>query len=274
MWTCRLLAGCALLALATTIAEAQNVLGTYFVADAQGGKTTLTLQADGPGKIRGSLVGNGVTFSVEGQLDGDDVTGTLRGSSGAAYFEAAREGAQLLVVLIELGADGRPNPATGRELVFTRDDSSSAQADAARQQGGAVAGAPPPVDSRTTPATSAQDQQLSRLFLSSAWCTFSYSGSRTYTGGTAGRSTSKRTVFSADGLMQQSTSSEMTNSGSSGNVWGSNANTETYRWRVQNGALMLAADGAQWQAVRIEVTRNSNGYPIIKADGIEYYQCR
>lgn len=39
----------------------------------------------------------------------------------------------------------------------------------------------------------------------------------------------------------------MTNSGASGNVWSNNANVETYRWRVQNGMLLISADGAQWR---------------------------
>ena len=38
--------------------------------------------------------------------------------------------------------------------------------------------------------------------------------------------------------------------------------------------LGFSADGAQWVPVRTQVNRNSNGYPIVVADGVEYSQCR
>ncbi len=252
-----------LLLLAAGATQSQTVPGRYSMKGAQGALITLTLEADGPGKVKGALVGNGVTFTVQGQTEGATAAGTMRGNAGAAYFEARRDGRQLQVILVEAGPDGRPNYATGRQLTFTVDEA------------GAAVPAPqsaPRADA--APAMSAQDQQLSRLLLGSAWCSFGYSGSQTYTGGSGGRTTTSRVAFSANGQMQQSTNSETTNSGAPGSVYGSNSGGQTMRWRVQNGVLLVSADGAQWQSVQLQVTQNSNGYPIIKADGVEYMQCR
>jgi hypothetical protein len=38
-------------------------------------------------------------------------------------------------------------------------------------------------------------------------------------------------------------------------------------------SLQVSGDGAQWAPVNLSVSRNSNGYPIITADGTEYMQC-
>jgi hypothetical protein len=45
------------------------------------------------------------------------------------------------------------------------------------------------------------------------------------------------------------------------------------QWQVQGGQLYLDS-GQGMQPVRMTISRNSNGYPIITADGKEYSQCR
>ena len=45
-------------------------------------------------------------------------------------------------------------------------------------------------------------------------------------------------------------------------------------WKVQRGELFMAEGGAPLEHVQTLVKRNSNGYPIIVADGVEYSQCR
>lgn len=252
-----------LLVLAASASQSQTVTGRYSMTNPQGAPITLTLEADGPGKVKGALAGNGITFTVQGQTEGAAAAGTMRGTTGAAFFEAHRQGQQLQLIVVEAGPDGRPNYATARELKFTLDQSSP------------VTSAPQVAPkAEAPPAMSTQDQQLSRLFLSSAWCSFSYSGSSTYAGTSGGRTTTTRVVFSPNGSMQQSSNSESTNSGAAGSVYGGNAGGQTMRWRVQDGALLVSSDGAQWQSVQIQVTQNSNGYPIVKADGVEYMQCR
>ena len=264
-----------LLCITAQVAGGQSILGRYSMPDPQGGKLILTIESAGGAKVKGSLLANGKTFQLSGELDEGDLTGTLRGDAGTAHIEAAREGTRLTVILLDLGPNGEPNMASARQLAFSVDNSPAPAAPAAvaAPQGDASA---PAASAPTAPptATTPEDQQLTRLFLSTAWCTFSYSGSRTYTGGVGGRSTSGRVVFSADGIMQQSSSSERSNVDAQGNVWSANSGRETYRWRVQNGSLLLSPNGVQWQTVRIEVTQNSNGSPIIKADGVEYYRCQ
>ena len=37
--------------------------------------------------------------------------------------------------------------------------------------------------------------------------------------------------------------------------------------------LHLSQDGMNWTPQQLQVTQNSNGYPIIKSGGKEYMQC-
>jgi hypothetical protein len=256
---------------AATAIQAQTVIGRYSIQNPQGAPIVLVLEADGPGKIKGSLSGNGVSFAVQGEVGEEGAAGTMRGASGSAVFEAARQGTQLAMILVELGRDGRPDPATARQLTFTAD----ANAAPAQQGSGASAAAPGSgAGGAASPSgNSAQDQQLSQLLLSTAWCTFSFSGGSTYSGGSYGRTSRTRTVFSPNGAVQQTSGSESTNSGAAGNVYGNNAGGVNARWRVQGGVLSVSADGAEWKPVQLQVTYNSNGAPILKADGVEYMRC-
>jgi hypothetical protein len=256
--------------LALDVAPAQGVLGKFTTRNPQGAVLTLLLQQDGPGKVTGSFSGNGVTFLVEGQQQGEDVTGTMRNNSGGVYFEASPDGENLRVILIEPGADGKPDYTRGRELSFTRDGSPAAAAPAATAQGAASTA----TGAGTALATTPQDQQIARLLLSSAWCSFSYSGGSTYNGGSYGTSSTSRAQFSTDGTMRQTGGSENTNSGAAGSVYGNSAGGSLMFWRVQNGQLMLSQDRAQWQPITLQITQNSNGYPIITANGTEYMQCQ
>jgi hypothetical protein len=45
------------------------------------------------------------------------------------------------------------------------------------------------------------------------------------------------------------------------------------RWKVSGGMLYLSSGNEPMQPVNLSVTRNSNGYPIVKANGTEYMQC-
>lgn len=125
-----------------------------------------------------------------------------------------------------------------------------------------------------------QDGQVAQLLTSSPWCTFSYSGSATGTGGTTAQ---ERDVFRQDGTLIVQGGSESSYSGSvndqygnetaRGGTAGSQQSGGTYRWRVDQAVLYLSADGQQWAPVPLQFSHNSNGYPIITANGKEYYQC-
>jgi hypothetical protein len=53
------------------------------------------------------------------------------------------------------------------------------------------------------------------------------------------------------------------------------ASGETGQWAVKGGQLYMSdpPETPQLVAVPLQVTRNSNGYPILTADGKEYSQC-
>ncbi|MEZ4219868.1 MAG: hypothetical protein R3B13_02995 [Polyangiaceae bacterium] len=125
----------------------------------------------------------------------------------------------------------------------------------------------------------AQQDQLAQLLASSPWCNFSYSGTSNGSGTTG----QERVVFATDGRFTSSSSRESSYSGTgtdqygnTTNAWGangSNSNSEQGCWRTEGTTLHLSPDGNQWGATPVSVSHNSNGYPIITANGKEYSQC-
>ena len=138
-----------------------------------------------------------------------------------------------------------------------------------RQASGSEAAAGP-TPSRGT-AMSGRDAQLTELLLRSRWCHFTYRGSTNNTG--SGSSYQENVSFNRDGTAQVRTGGENYSSGSAGSVGSQRSGGTMYRWKIQEGMLQLSEDGAQWNAVALSVTQNSNGYPIVTADGKEYSQC-
>ena len=47
-------------------------------------------------------------------------------------------------------------------------------------------------------------------------------------------------------------------------------------WKVLNGTLYMSnpSEGQPLSPVDLQIKQNSNGYPILTADGTEYSQCR
>ena len=80
-------------------------------------------------------------------------------------------------------------------------------------------------------------------------------------------------MFGANGLVSRSSGAQTYNSGPAGSVAGQYGNSEQGRWKVANGMLHLSQDGTNWAPQPLQVTQNSNGYPIIKSGGKEYMQC-
>lgn len=362
----RLLAGLVLCSALAADARGQAIFGTYTTtpAPAGGASVTLVLQKDAQGKVTGSLSGNGVSYAVQGETRGQDVAGSLSGVGMRSYFEAHREGMQLRMIMADVGADGKPDYAKAREVMFTARDAASGNPLAgggaadkftgtftstdvalslekdgaayagtiryrgagypatARVAGETLAGsfkaggqsydltiasagdgkfvnlttggttymlarsgtgnvnplAAGPAAAATGGATNrgmtAQDQQLSTLLTSSAWCTFGYSGSTTYTGGSGGTTRSSRAVFRLDGLVTELRNGETVNSGSAGAAYGSSSNGQQARWKIENAQLMLSANGAQWVAQPMKIADNGSGYPIITTGGKEYMMCK
>ncbi len=262
-------------------ASAQKFTGTYTLQGQQG-VITLSLEQKRGGATTGTLSGNGTVIQLTGKVEDGELTGEATSAGGRALFQAALEGGQLAFGLVELGADGMPNMATAAELRFTRTSAvatappPAAAPPAPPASGRARAGQPapsaPPPAPPAAPSGSAQDQQLRLLLLSSPWCSFSYSQ-------TSGSTSTSRNVFHPDGRLSVNTNREGGtvnqyggSSTPSGSVYSQSQGGGTIGWQVRGGQLYLDA-GDGFQQVPLSVSRNSNGYPIIKADGKEYSQC-
>lgn len=120
-----------------------------------------------------------------------------------------------------------------------------------------------------TQAPPAQSDQLSQLLLSSAWCSFSYSSA-------SGTTRTTRVVFSADGTWSLGGNRETSWSGQNGSYVGQSGSAANGRWLVKNGQLSMSnpPETPELEPVALTVARNSSGYPIITADGVEYSMCR
>jgi hypothetical protein len=136
-------------------------------------------------------------------------------------------------------------------------DQGGSMAQGGAQQGGAVAHNGNP-----------QDAQARQMLMSSAWCAFTYNK-------ISGTSTTKRVVFRPDGIMTINGGTETYSSGSGGTVAGQYGNASQMRWKVENLRLLLdQGNGMGFQDINLTAEQNSNGYPILKAAGQEYAQCR
>jgi hypothetical protein len=121
-----------------------------------------------------------------------------------------------------------------------------------------------------TNATSAgnpQDAQARQLLTSSAWCSFTYNQ-------TSGTSTTRRVVFQPDGVMRINGGAETSSSGYGGSYAGQSASGAAMLWKVENLRLLIDQQkGAGFQDIGLSSSKNSNGYPILHADGREYAMC-
>jgi hypothetical protein len=115
-------------------------------------------------------------------------------------------------------------------------------------------------------ANSAQDQQIAQLLMANRWCSFSYNQ-------TSGRTSTEQVQFNRDGTATRGARSETQSSNPNGSYYGNSQGGDRGYWRIQGGQLMLSHDGQQWAPQPLQVTRNSNGYPILNSGGKEYSQC-
>jgi len=105
------------------------------------------------------------------------------------------------------------------------------------------------------------------LLLSSAWCTFSYNK-------TTGYSNTTRVRFNKNGTYGTGGRAEGYSSGRGGTYASQNDSSSGGRWKVNKGELYLSQGRGELGHVNTVVKRNSSGYPIILADGVEYSQCK
>jgi hypothetical protein len=258
-------------------AEAQGFAGSWEFAAPNGAKISLVLRQDGR-RVLGSLSGNGSRFEVEAEVASDGLFyGTAKAQAGSLFIGGQLSGEQLGVALAEMTAAGVPDMRNAQELRMQRVSAATADASTAgsapsvgkgSSRAGAVAPAAPggAAGRGNSTASSPADQQLSQLLVSSPWCYMRYSQAM-------GATTTERVVFSRDGRVVSRTQRESAVNNREGTYYGNSTDGEQGFWRVQNGNLMLSADGQNFQPAPMTVTRNSNGYPIITTGGKEYNQC-
>ena len=108
--------------------------------------------------------------------------------------------------------------------------------------------------------------ELSKLLVSSAWCHFRYNK-------VSGASHQERVVFRGDGSWGKGARGESYSSGAHGTVAGQSDSSAGGRWQARGGKLLMSEAGGELEDTGLSVSRNSNGYPILKSDGKEYSQC-
>ena len=126
-------------------------------------------------------------------------------------------------------------------------------------------GAPAPLARKK--ASAGSKDELSALLLSSPWCSFSYNK-------VSGASRQERVVFWADGTWGSGARAESYSSGAYGSVAGQRNSGSGGRWQARGGRLLMSEGNGPLEDVGLTVSRNSNGYFILKAEGKEYAQCR
>ncbi len=255
------------------------LVGTWMLA----GAPFITLNGNGSGvmedgKVQWSVEGKSLVIRddedgvdrVPYQLAGDTLTLTL----GGVPLQLTRGGKGAKVEKA-----GKLSKAVAKQSEGDADAEAMAEAQKwlAQQQGQNVQGGPggvavqqggTNVAVRGAAPQPAGNDQLSRLLVSSAWCWLKYASGNTY---------QERVVFSPNGTWSSNKESE---------IYGRNdyAGTTAHsvgtggtggQWAVKGGQLYMSNPPETPQLVPfpLQVTRNSNGYPIINADGKEYSMC-
>ena len=172
--------------------------------------------------------------------------------------------------VLSLSADGQTEKLQyqlkGKDLVLSQNGIPTPWSKLGPASAAEAAGPPAPAGGPGEGAAGGGGQ-LQQLLLSSAWCAFSYNAS-------SGTTRNERVVFAANGTGTRSTNAETYNSGNAGTVAGQYGGGEAFHWKVQGGDLHVSADGRTFSPGNIRVNFNSNGAPIVLANGREYMQCR
>ena len=119
----------------------------------------------------------------------------------------------------------------------------------------------------TPVAAQSQEAAFSQLLQSSPWCTFRYNK-------ITGYSNSTRYRFYENGSYAVGSQGEGYSSGAGGTFSSQNNSGNSGRWAVRDGLFLMSKGQGEMGTVTVSVRNNSNGAPIIVADGVEYSQCR
>ncbi len=229
----------------TATARADPYAGTF-----SGGGITLTLTRSGSG-YTGSATSEGEQDRVTAQLYGSTLSGVYEGGGTQLPFQAIVQG------------DVMQLAAGGETYTLQR------QAGGARGLAGAAPGARGGSGGPT--ARTAEERQIAQLLVSHEWCTMTYSG---VVGSTSGTTRYERLIFRRDGTGTRRESSESYTSTEAGIAGGQGSRGYAVLWRLDGSVLVSSGDGgASWVRTPMRFSRNSNGYPIITANGKDYAIC-
>jgi hypothetical protein len=207
----------------------------------------LTLARSGAG-YAGSATSEGERYRVRAQLSGSILSGVYEGGGGQLPFQAMVQGDVMRLA------------AGGETYTLRRQGGDAGRRLAAGGPGGAGATA-------TTP----QERPIAQLLVRSEWCTMTYSG---IVGSTTGTTRYERLVFRPDGTGTRRTSSESYYSNDAGAAAADGSGASQFRWRLDGSVLVSSTDGgASWVRAPMRISTNSNGYPIITANGKDYAMC-
>lgn len=255
----------------------QKLVGTWVLAN----QPFMTLNANGTGlmdegKLKWTADGSALVITDdEGTADkaGYTVTGdTLVMTMGGIPITLTRAGAGVQVkkqgalaakaakanAISEADAD---REALAEAQVWLQKNGQGQQP----QQGAPGRGAPQ--QGQEQPRAAGNDQ-LSRLLLSSAWCSFRYNK-------VSGTSSTEKYRFFPNGSWNNGGRTETYNSGANGTVAGQYDSQGGGRWEVRGNQLyMSSSENPTLQLVEgFSVTQNSNGSPIINSGGKEFSMC-
>lgn len=239
-----------------------KLVGTWLA----GGTPFVTFKADGTatmeedrvkwsadGKTLKVVDADGETDTASYKVEGDSLVMTL----GGIPLTLTRAGAGVQVK--KQGALARKAEKAQEADDDAAEIARAQQLMAGQQQQGAAV--------QVRPQAAGADP-LSRLLLSSAWCSFSYSK-------VSGATSTSRVQFFANGTWTNGSNYEAVNSGPNGSVYNASGSNGGGQWSVRGGQLWMADPSEPLQPVPgFSVTQNSNGYPIINADGKEYSSCQ
>jgi hypothetical protein len=214
-----------------------RLIGTWHL----NGQRFVTLAANGAGEFDGERI----TWGVDGKTlvikDEDGETERLPFEFKDGVLSVRSEGATLTLT---------KNAAAPR---------------GAESKQATVATKPAPLAREPQQAPAGNDQ-LSRLLLSSNWCWVRYASGNSYT---------QKVHFSPNGTWQDFSESDISVNNQYAQVTAQATGNQQSggRWAVRNGQFFLSEGTGPLEPMPLSVSYNSNGYPLITADGREYYQC-
>jgi hypothetical protein len=115
--------------------------------------------------------------------------------------------------------------------------------------------------------------QLRELLLSSVWCAFSFRDDSAYPEIRRGANRLLRLRFHPDGSYLKEHRSRAYSYDYGGAVAGQAGSSRSGHWRVQEGWLFVAEGGGAMQPVRLDISFDPAGTPILYFSGTEYRRC-